>query len=355
MIGASGPDNRGLRHLIEHIQDAVVAFELQDGQPIVRGLNGAFVEVFGYPRETLLNASLNDYIVPDWLTEEAARLDQRTGAGEINYRRVQRQTDTGLREFLYRGVPYDGEAIDGYAVYTDLTEISRTERRLQVFTRVLRHNLRNEATVLTGSLEQVATQLDTEEPPQQLANARAAAEALQTLSHEATAVARLLQKTPPSDAAVDVSSMVRSVVQEFQDQTTATLTAEGPKHAWVAATTDLRHALVALVENAIEHNPASSPTVKISIYPPADSTWVTLHIDDDGPRIPQTERQVVTGETSITPTTHGSGLGLWLAKWTVDQFGGTLDFTESQLGGNRVRIRLPQASPSDANVDSFTD
>ena len=108
----------GLRHLIEHIQDAVVAFELVDEDPIVRGVNEAFVEQFGYPREEVLGTDLNERIVPPWCREEAAELDRRTAGGEINYQRVRRQTVSGLREFLYRAVPYTdiGDVVDGYAV-----------------------------------------------------------------------------------------------------------------------------------------------------------------------------------------------------------------------------------------------
>jgi hypothetical protein len=35
------------QHLIEHVQDAVVEFELVDGEPVVREINQSFVDVFG--------------------------------------------------------------------------------------------------------------------------------------------------------------------------------------------------------------------------------------------------------------------------------------------------------------------
>lgn len=95
----------GLQHLVEHIQDAVAVFELVDGDPIVRGVNEAFIDQFGYSRDAVIDVDLNDRIVPSWLRDEASALDQRTADGEINYRKVHRQTASGLREFLYRGSP----------------------------------------------------------------------------------------------------------------------------------------------------------------------------------------------------------------------------------------------------------
>jgi hypothetical protein len=43
------------------------------------------VDVFGYDRDELTGELLNDLIVPDWFAEEAARLDERTQAGEVTW------------------------------------------------------------------------------------------------------------------------------------------------------------------------------------------------------------------------------------------------------------------------------
>ncbi|MCU4925783.1 hypothetical protein OB905_07270 [Halobacteria archaeon AArc-dxtr1] len=49
---------------------------------------------------------------------------------------------------------------------------------------------------------------------------------------------------------------------------------------------------------------------------------------------------MITGDDEITELRHGSGLGLWLVKWTVETFGGELSFVRSRAGGSRVQIRL---------------
>lgn len=149
------------RRLFEHIRDAVVEFEFRGGAPVVRSVNPAFVDTFGYERD-LRGESLNDLIVPAWCATEAQSLDRRTAAGEVNYRRVKRETASGLREFLYRGVPLSSDAprADGIAVYTDLTDIVRHERRLEVMNRVLRHDLRNAVNVVLGNTASLRDDLD---------------------------------------------------------------------------------------------------------------------------------------------------------------------------------------------------
>ncbi|MES3517255.1 MAG: ATP-binding protein [Natronomonas sp.] len=338
-IGATG-----LQHLLEHIQDAVVAFELVDSEPIVRDVNRAFVESFGYDRSTVVGTPLNDCIVPEWLRSEAAELDARTEAGEVNYRQVQRTTGDGLRTFLYRGIPFDDEtaSIDGFAMYTDLTEMNRTERQMQVLTRVLRHNLRTEATIIAGNAAQIREQTTPEDAELEGASATIEdrAQKLLSLTEEAAQLNDIISAADEEPIAVDLIPIVETVVDRTRDRfPTARFEVTLPDSLSVVATSRLRIAIENVVENAAEHNPADRPRVRISVVD-TDDEWIDLLVEDDAPQIPPMERRVVTGDAEITPKRHGSGLGLWLLKWVIDACGGELFFEQSDLGGNCVRIRL---------------
>lgn len=334
----------GLRHLIEHIGDAVVEFELIDGEPIVREVNQAFIDVFGYERTAIVDASLNEFIVPEWLSDEATELDERTESGEINYRRVQRETADGLREFLYRGVPSDetGGRIDGFAVYTDLTEVTRKERRLQVLNRVLRHNLRNTVNSITGNTKLLASRQESGTEAARLTAAiESSASDLETLVEEATTIQRTLNTDLPDDHTVDCVPLIRDTINTFRKRyPEATIQTDLPERTVVQATDRLQLAVEALVENALVHNPADHPTVDVRVESVGNDGWTDVVVADDAPKIPASEREIITGEADITPTRHGSGLGLWLVKWTVEGFGGKLVFEASCLGGNCVRLRL---------------
>ena len=342
--GTTGTD--GLRHLIEHIGDAVVEFELTDEEPIVLDVNQAFVDVFGYDREEIIDTSLNEFIVPEWLSEEARDLDERTASGEINYRRVQRETAEGLREFLYRGVPYDGtgDRIDGFAVYTDLTEVTRKERRLQVLNRVLRHNLRNTVNEITGHTKLLRNRREDETEREELTAAiESSAGDLENLVEEATMIQRTLNTDLKGDHTFDCVPLLCDTISTFRERyPDATIVTELPERTVVRATDRLQVAIEALVENALVHNPADHPTVEIRIESVSDNGWVDIVVADDAPEIPASEREVITGEADITAMRHGSGLGLWLVKWTVEGFGGELAFETNDLGGNSVRLRLPR-------------
>lgn len=339
---ARAPD---YRHVVEHIQDAVVEFEFVDGDPIVRAVNEAFVDVFGYAAAGVVGESLNDWIVPDWRRDEAERLDEQTAAGAANHRHVTRVTADGLREFLYRSVPYRTERTTrgGFALYTDLTELSRNRRRMRVLNRVLRHNLRNRATVVLGHTTTLLDAVDerTDEHVAAAAAVERAARDLERLAAEAGDVRRLLDGSDAGDT-VDVVPLARRVVADHhRREPDAVIEAALPDSLVVAGNAHLETALDALVENAIRHNPAAEPRVRVSARPADATDWARIEVADDGPPIPADERAVVAGETDVTPTRHASGLGLWLVAWAAETFGGDLSFAESDLGGNLVRVRLP--------------
>jgi len=345
------------RHLVEHIQDAVVEFELQDSEPIIEDVNEAFVEVFGYPSDDLLGEPLNKWIVPEWLREEARTLDNRTASGEINYKRVKRETATGLREFLYRSIPYENEtgSAGGFAVYTDLSTITRKERRLQVMNRVLRHNLRNSTNVIVAHTTRLLDELDeqTAETTESAAAVERAAHRLETLTQEVTDVRRVLSAPESAVSGIDCIPLLQRITQHHRRRSPqATIETDIPESLQVNANEDLELAVDQLIRNAVKHNPASTPHVRVRATDADASGWATICVEDDGPEIPVGEREVITGDAEITATQHGSGLGLWLVKWTVDLFGGDLSFQTSDLGGNSVRIRLPKGDDGSDGIES---
>jgi nitrogen fixation/metabolism regulation signal transduction histidine kinase len=76
---------------------------------------------------------------------------------------------------------------------------------------------------------------------------------------------------------------------------------------------------------------------------------LALDIDDDGPGIPLDMRARIF-DPYVTTKSEGTGLGLAIVQKIVVEHGGTIDATESPLGGARIEIRLPRlgSAASDA-------
>lgn len=104
----------------------------------------------------------------------------------------------------------------------------------------------------------------------------------------------------------------------------------------------LRMALENLVGNAVRHTPRGTRiTLRVSRLAQGG---VAIDVADDGPGIPAGEAARVFDRfyrgRGAGPA--GSGLGLPLARWAVEAFGGSLELRPSERGGTCFRIRCPE-------------
>ncbi|WP_135822612.1 sensor histidine kinase [Halostella litorea] len=95
-----------------------------------------------------------------------------------------------------------------------------------------------------------------------------------------------------------------------------------------------------LLENAFEHG-GDPPTVRITGE--RDGDRIDVEILDAGDGFPDHELALINGDKSETQLRHSSGLGLWLATWITETYGGSLRLANRENGGGRVSIQLPAA------------
>lgn len=106
----------------------------------------------------------------------------------------------------------------------------------------------------------------------------------------------------------------------------------------------LHQLLLIILDNAIKYTPAGGKIVT-QVFRQNRDAVVVIHDSGagiDGDTLPRIFDRFYRGEAARA-STPGSGLGLSIARWIVDQHGGTI-VVESQPGhGTRVEIRLPGA------------
>jgi PAS domain S-box-containing protein len=323
--------------LFHRINDAVVEAEMVDGEPIIREANPAFEAVFGYERSAVLDEPINSIIVPDD-DERAQEFDRRAGAGKQSTAIVRRETATGVREFLLRTVPEEREHGEySFAIYSDITEQRRHERHSQVVHRMLRHNLRNDLSVILTLADSLAESEDDE-----------VREAATKISEHAEQIASLREETRPLEQVLDsgrdvapreVGALCRTAVAAVAGDDDS-VHVDVPGGLSVLAIPHLQHALESLVENALLYA-GDDPTVIVRAGPTDEA--VHVEVVDDGPGIPEHERAPVFRDRDITQLEHGSGVGLWLVRWTVEACGGDLEYERTDDGCTVVRLVLRRA------------
>lgn len=102
----------------------------------------------------------------------------------------------------------------------------------------------------------------------------------------------------------------------------------------------LRRCLTNLVTNALTH--AQSVRISARRLP----ARIEFFVDDDGPGIPEAERESVFKpfyrlDAARNPNTGGTGLGLSIARDVARGHGGDVILETSPLGGVRATVRLP--------------
>lgn len=315
-------------YLFETLPDPVDEIAFEERAPIVQSVNTAFERVFGYDPDSLVGSPL---------PEEAG--DPTIDVGET--KEISTKTATGTRHFLFRRVPYSLDAnTHAFGIYTDITEQKERERQLRVLHRVLRHNLRNGLNVMTAAANQLIAAECAADRRQLASTLVDRADALVALSEKASMLERTIERRDGS-MSIDAVSVIESVVESYCED--LDIETELPESCSVSADHRLTTVVSNLLDNVVEHSSTvdgARPSTWIALE--TDASTCELRIADDGPGIPELERELLSGAREITQLEHGSGLGLWLVKWTVESYGGRIDFEDES--GTTVVLRLPLAS-----------
>ncbi|WP_435361458.1 sensor histidine kinase [Haloarchaeobius sp. DFWS5] len=218
--------------------------------------------------------------------------------------------------------------------------VDALNHRLTVLNRVLRHNMRNEMTIIRGYASQ-ALESDTDDSPRH---------ALETVVAHADNVGRLSEHAKrlnqvwdeDETTTLDLASVVDESVEDVQSvYPNATIAVDVADSLAVVAHPRLRFAVTEAVENAIRHNDPDT-VVTVSVSDADEAGTVELCIADTGSGIAADEVLALDRETEDS-LTHGSGLGLWLIYWVTTKSGGTLSFGANEPQGTVVQLSLPNA------------
>jgi PAS domain S-box-containing protein len=330
-----------LESALQNSNDAILVIDPERDE--ILDANERAFEMLGYEREELLGLSPYE-IHPhetdrlelffervtdesDLLTSELScmRKDGRTIPAEISAS----TTEYGSRESVM-------------AVVRDETERQQRQKQIEVLRRVLRHNLRNDMTVVVGLAQKIQA-----EGSGRVADfgrkIESTANDLLVLSESVRDIQSVVERDQLDPQQVDIPALVHDVAASMERaHPEATVRTDLPATVTIEGTEMLETALKELIENAINHSDSANPTVEIAVRE-NDSRrgdWVDLAVVDDGPGIPDNERSVVEMDAAESPLSHASGLGLWEVTQITTAFGGDVSISDNSNGGSTVTLHL---------------
>lgn len=115
-------------------------------------------------------------------------------------------------------------------------------------------------------------------------------------------------------------------------------------------------ALNNLLDNAVKYSPGAQKPITLSLA--ADGDLVRLHVDDEGPGLPEAERRKIweafyRAGDEMTRTSAGVGLGLHLTRSIVESMHGWVQVGDNPVGhGSRFSLVLPRRVGADPETSA---
>ncbi len=264
--------------------------------------------------------------------------------GDASGPREIRQLHDGLRELGERMARAEEEIRQRVERERQLAEQLEYQEKVAMIGRVaggVAHELGAPLNVIQGRADILARQqLGTDSERQ-----------LEDIRHQVRRMTRIIEQlldcfrhVPDARRAIDLAPLVRELVAGLAEDPRAgdipvTLDLPDGKLMVNAEPTRLELACLNVIRNACE---AAASRVLVQAER-QDDFWV-LHVDDDGPGIPESLReQVFEPFYSTRPAGEGTGLGLAMVKSVIKEHQGRLVVADSPLGGCRMSLSWPVA------------
>jgi len=202
-------------------------------------------------------------------------------------------------------------------------ELRRQNERLEAFTSVVSHDLRNPLNVATSRLELAAQECDSPH----LADIAHAHDRMADIIENLLALTRQ-DGRPAETEAIDLEILAQDCWQTVETgDASLSVEVDGQINANPSR---LQQLLENLVRNSVEHG-GDDVTVTIG------ATDDGFYFADDGAGLQQVDQEQLF-EAGYSTADEGTGLGLAIVRQVVDEHGWEIDVTDSTAGGVRFEI-----------------
>lgn len=262
--------------------------------------------------------------------------------------------DDGTRYYDVSSTPFlAGEVMTGQLVtVTDVTEresyrqrLEEKTEQLEALNRVVRHDIRNDMAVILGWAEILEDHIDEE-------GEDALNRVLQKSRHviQITEVARDFVESLSKDGTVELEEIE---LKPLLDAELAAVRDSFPNAHFqvpgelpdvsVLANEMLSSVFRNILENAVRHNDKETPEITVTFEENPET--VRCRIADNGPGIPDIQKEQIFGKGEKGLDSPGSGIGLYLVHLLIDEFGGDVWVEDNHPDGSAFVVELPIYAP----------
>ena len=243
----------------------------------------------------------------------------------------------------------DGQPQKFVAVGQDTTQRKEYEQKLEeqrdnleVLNQVVRHDIRNDMAIVSGRAELLEEHVK-EAGKEDLQAIQDSAKSATELTKMARDLSEVMLSTEEDVEPVRLDRHLNPVVEDVRSKfETAVITTEDRiPGARVRGNGLLEAVFRNLIHNAVVHNDKQKPEVRVSTE--TDEETTTVRIADNGPGIPDTQKETIFGKGEKGLDSPGTGLGLYLVQTLVKQYGGDVWVEDNDPEGSVFVVELPKA------------
>jgi len=340
-------ERKRFREIFNNANDAIYLHELNE-----KGMPGEFIEVndvacemLGYSREELLKMTPNDIDSSEKSDEVPSVMDELFDKGEVRFEMTHQAKDgteipVEIHSHLFE---LEGEK-RALSEARDISERKEAEEREEFLHSLLRHDVRNKAQIVQGYLELLQ---DYDLPEEAEDYVRKAGKGIGD-SMDLIEKVRTLRDIKREEEAegISLSSVIKNVISERESQAQEKgieIECEGIG-CKVLGGSLLEELFSSLVENSIQHSGGN----KIRITSQEKENECVITVEDDGRGISDEDKEKIFERGFKSGDTGGSGLGMYLVKEIAENYGGSIEVKDSEMGGARLDIHLRKPKSLDS-------
>lgn len=340
-----------LAQLAEHNPDVIWMFSPDWDE--LKFVSDAYEDIWGRSIRTLAEdpADFLDGIHPDDRAKVREKMAQLSNENTVEVEYRVNASEDFQRHVWVEGEPiYDDEgefvAVAGFV--RDITERKQYERELEqkkdqlaALNRLVRHDIRNDMTVILGRAE-ILEEYISPEGEEYLQKLRDSSEHIVELTDIARDFIKILENE--DEAEVEPTSL-RSILttqldtaREFYPDAEFVTGSDIPDID-VRANELLGSVFRNLLNNAVQHNDADTPIVTVDCNTRPDRVQVC--VADNGPGVPDAQKESVFGEEEKGLESQGTGIGLYLVYTLVEIYDGDVWVEDNEPEGAVFVVELP--------------
>lgn len=241
-------------------------------------------------------------------------------------------------------------------------EVEASQQSQRDFVANVSHELKTPLTSISGFAQAIldGTAGDPEKLDRAARVIRDESERLQRLVNDLLDLARLDSGQMDFDfQRVDLNALLSSVVERLSvkaHENQVQVSLEVPAFAPLVGDGDrLAQVFTNLLDNAIKHTP---PGGRVRIWGEAMDGWVSVHVDDSGGGIPDSdltrifERFYMVNKARPGGVDRGTGLGLAISQEIIRMHNGRISAQSKLERGSRFSVQLPVVRPDDSTLHS---